>query len=463
MTAATAPRSLLMHATCVTIAGEGLLLRGPSGGGKSDLALRLIDGGARLVADDQVELSRCGDHLIGRAPHVLAGKIEVRGVGIVAVESAADARIALIADLAATEDIDRLPNFSSETLLGVPIPCMKLAPFEISAPAKLRLALAEAVRQIRRTAETPTHPPAPQTVLLVTGMSGAGKSTALKALEELEYDVVDNLPLTVLSALFQPGAVQGRPLALGADIRTRDFGDAALVATIAALRSRPDIEFRLLFLDADDDVLQRRLSQTRRRHSLAHDRPVADGIRIERRRLSPLRDLAGSIVDTSDLSEADLRLALRQQFAPTAVPGITILVISFAYDRGVPRESDLVFDVRFLRNPHYVDALRPLTGEHASVADYIGSDPDYGLFFDRLTGFVAPLLPRFQSEGKSYLTVAFGCTGGRHRSVMLAERFAAWLAAQGHRAQIRHRELATDRTVQMSHVGDQMSDSSHGG
>ncbi len=454
MTAAAAPGPLLMHATCVAIEGEGLLLRGPSGAGKSDLALRLIDGGGRLVADDQVELSRRDNRLYGRAPQKLAGKMEVRGIGIVPVESTSDAPITLIADLAAVEDIERLPDASCETILGVPIVRIKLAPFETSAPVKVRLALAEAAREGQKGAAQRSRSATRQSVLLVTGMSGAGKSVALKALEDLGYEAVDNLPLTMLAALVQSGAAQVRPLAIGIDIRTRDFGDTAFIDTVAALKALPAVELRLLFLDADDAVLQRRFSQTRRRHPLAHDRPMADGIRIERHRLGPLRELANAIVDTSDLGEHDLRAALRQPFGPATTPGMTILVISFAYGRGVPREADLVFDVRFLRNPHYVESLRALTGEDAKVGAYVESDPDYKAFFERLTGFLAPLLPRFQSEGKSYLTVAFGCTGGRHRSVHLAERLAAWLAAHGHQAQIRHREL-----VQVSDVRDQMSDS----
>jgi RNase adaptor protein for sRNA GlmZ degradation len=450
---------LCIHATCVAVGGAAVLLRGPSGAGKSDLALRLVEGGARLVADDQVLLAAEHGRLIARAPAPIAGRIEVRGLGIVPVATAAEARVLLVADLVAPEAVERLPEPAQETILGVAIARMALAPFEASAPAKLRLALALAQGNIAAAAPGPPamneRPASPAEaaesgrlrVLLVTGLSGAGRSTALRAFEDMGYETVDNLPATLVANLVTPGASHDRPLAIGIDIRTRDFGAAPFLATLAALQARAALAVLALVLAGAAAPLQRRDSQTRRRHPLAHDRPLADGIGMERRRLAQLRDRADWVIDTTDLVEGDLRRELRSSFSLAGTPAMAVIVMSFAYGQGVPRAADLVFDVRFLRNPHYVEALRDQTGEDAEVGAYVEADAGYAGFFDRLTGFLAPLLPRFEREGKSYLTVAIGCTGGRHRSVYVAERLGAWLAAHGHRAAIRHRELERDKVL----------------
>jgi RNase adaptor protein for sRNA GlmZ degradation len=447
-----------MHATCVALGGAAVLLRGPSGAGKSDLALRLIEEGARLVADDQVELAAEGGRLVARAPAAIAGKMEVRGVGIVPVAAEAAATVALIADLVTAADVERLPEPAEETILGIAIARITLAPFEALAPAKLRLALAQAAGHIgAAAAPQPMHeadaPAAPDAkarrprVLLITGLSGAGRSTALNAFEDMGYETVDNLPATLVSALVQPEAARDRPLAIGIDIRTRDFGAAQFLVTVDALRARDDIDFLVLFLDCDDETLLRRYSQTRRRHPLAHDRPVADGIATERKRLAQLRDRADWVIDTTDLTEGDLRRELRSSFSLARTPSMAVIVMSFAYGQGIPRAADLVFDVRFLRNPHYLDALRDKTGEDAEVGAYIEGDPGYADFFRRLADFLEPLLPRYRAEGKSYLTIAVGCTGGRHRSVYIAEKLGAWLAGHGYRAAIRHRELERDKIL----------------
>ena len=447
-----------MHATCVALGGAAVLLRGPSGAGKSDLALRLIEGGARLVADDQVELAAENGRLVARAPAVLAGRLEVRGVGIVPVPADAAAPVALVADLVAAGAAERLPEPAEERSLRVSVPRIEIAPFEVSAPAKLRLALARAAGHIGTAAALqPMHespaPAAPEAktgrprVLLITGLSGAGRSTALNAFEDMGYETVDNLPATLVSALVQPDAARDRPLAIGIDIRTRDFGAAPFLAIVDALRARDDIDFLVLFLDCDDEALLRRYSQTRRRHPLAHDRPVADGIAIERRRLAQLRDRADWVIDTTDLTEGDLRRELRSSFSLARTPAMAVIVTSFAYGQGIPRAADLVFDVRFLRNPHYLDNLRDKTGEDAEVGAYIEGDAGYAAFFRSLVGFIEPLLPRFRAEGKSYLTIAIGCTGGRHRSVYIAEKLGAWLAERGYRAAIRHRELERDKIL----------------
>ncbi len=279
-------------------------------------------------------------------------------------------------------------------------------------------------------------------VVVVTGMSGAGKTLALKALEDLGFEAVDNLPLSLLSSLVRPGDGVARPLAIGIDIRTRDFGIEHFLSAIDRLAADDSVALRIVFLDADDDVLTRRYTETRRRHPLAVDRPLIDGIRHERVLVASLRSRPDvTVIDTSNLAPAEFKRMLALRLGLEADRGLVVFVTSFAYRNGLPREADLVFDARFLDNPHYVEALRPLTGRDAAVAAHVAADPAFPAFFDALTNLLAPLLPRFAAEGKSYLTVAVGCTGGRHRSVVVAERLAAWLKQGGARVELRHREL----------------------
>lgn len=280
----------------------------------------------------------------------------------------------------------------------------------------------------------------PLRVVLVTGMSGAGKSSALKALEDIGYEALDNLPLSLLAGLFSSGINTVRPMAIGIDIRTRDFHVDTLLEQLAGLRSRPEIEVRFLFLDCDDEILGRRFTATRRRHPLALDRPVADGIAQERALISPLRQRADVVIDTTNLTLGALRNTLNGHFGLEAQSSFLVIVTSFSYGYGLPREADIVFDVRFLSNPHYVESLSKLTGSDPVVAAYVESDPDFAAFFEHLKILIEPLLPRFDLEGKSYLTIAIGCTGGRHRSVFVAERLAAWLGGQGRRVSLRHRD-----------------------
>jgi UPF0042 nucleotide-binding protein len=281
--------------------------------------------------------------------------------------------------------------------------------------------------------------------LLVTGMSGAGKSTALKALEDMGYEAVDNLPLSLLPALIGPheSAVDENrpPLAIGIDIRTRDFGVDKLLGVVDTLVDHPNLDAQLVFLDCDDEVLRRRYTETRRRHPLATDRPVVDGIRHERRLVLPLRDRSDLVIDTTSLALNDLRQLLNGHFALQIATGFAISVMSFSYRRGVPREADLVFDVRFLANPHYVPELQPLTGLDPAIAAFVAADKDFDQFLAALAALLAPLLPRFRQEGKTYLTIAVGCTGGQHRSVYVAERLTSWLTEQGEQASVAHREL----------------------
>lgn len=282
-------------------------------------------------------------------------------------------------------------------------------------------------------------------VVVVTGMSGAGKTLALKSLEDLGYEAVDNVPLSLLGSLVRPDDLT-RPLAIGIDIRTRDFGVAGVVAVMDRLMLERRVDLTLLFMVADDDVLRRRFTETRRRHPAAPDRPLIDGIRHERELVSPLQGRADLVIDTSALPPAELKRVLAGHFSLGHKPALVVFVTSFSYRQGLPREADLVFDARFLDNPHYVAALRPLTGRDGKVVKYVEGDPGFPQFFTALTALLGPLLPRFAAEGKSYLTIAVGCTGGRHRSVVIAEKLAGWLRERGQQVDLRHRELEEGET-----------------
>jgi UPF0042 nucleotide-binding protein len=280
--------------------------------------------------------------------------------------------------------------------------------------------------------------------VLVTGLSGAGRATALHALEDLGYVAVDNIPLPLLGDLMRstagsPGELAA-PLAFGVDTRTYGFSAEELVRRLQQLRQRPDLAAHLLYLDCDTETLQRRYTESRRPHPLAPERPVVDGIVEERKQIGWVRDSADVVIDTSALSPHQFKQILTGHFALKDQRGARIAVMSFSYRRGLPREADLVFDVRFLKNPHYVPELKPLTGRDRAVVDYIATDPDYEPFVSRLEGMIGPLLPRFDAEGKSYLTIAVGCTGGRHRSIAVAERLAGWLRDAGRSVTLVHRD-----------------------
>ncbi len=283
-------------------------------------------------------------------------------------------------------------------------------------------------------------------VILVTGLSGAGKTTTLKTLEDLGWEVVDNLPLGLVGNLLPAGRDTGTALAIGIDVRTRDFHTDSLFAELDELIARPDLDTRLLFLDCDDDTLRRRFTETRRPHPLADDRPINDGIRHERNVMYPVRARADLTLNTSQFSQPELRRVLVGHFALDAAPNLRVFITSFAFRHGLPREADLVFDVRFLRNPHYVDDLKSLTGRDADVADYVAADNSFAPFFENLVGWLRPLLPRYAAEGKSYLTIAVGCTGGRHRSVAVAECLASRLTDDVVAVQIAHRDVDRQQT-----------------
>lgn len=471
-----------LHATTIALGDHGVAILGPPGAGKSDLALRLIDRGAVLVSDDQTLLEVRDGQVIAGPPDSIAGKLEVRGIGIVELPFRAGVPLRLLVELRPQQEIERLPEDERRVLCGVPLRLVALDPNFVSAPEKLRLALrAEAALIMRapdagapgsgqygtgesgraaqpgdtgraesnralsdqKLMEKDADDSTGLRLVLVTGMSGAGRSSALKVLEDEGWEAIDNLPLSLLDAVVGEVGLQ-RPIALGVDIRTRDFAVGPVLGQLDALARDPRFASTLLFVDCEDEVLGRRYTETRRRHPLAEGRPVADGIAAERRLVAPLRERADLMIDTSSLTPADFRAQLLGHVGLAAGGGMSVFVTSFSFRQGLPREADLVFDVRFLANPHYDPALRPLSGRDEAVAAYVSRDPGFEPFFAQLTAMLAPLLPRYEREGKSYLTIAIGCTGGRHRSVFTAERLAAWLGEQGRPVHLGHRDIARD-------------------
>lgn len=289
--------------------------------------------------------------------------------------------------------------------------------------------------------------PAHRRILLVTGMSGAGKSTALKTFEDMGWETVDNLPLSLFEKLFEstvpldPNTGE-RSIAIGIDSRTRGFDANAIVERIKRLSKSHALEIETLFLDCGGSELERRYSETRRRHPLALDRPAAHGIGLEREVMTPLRRWAGHVIDTTDSSANDLQKELRTRFGSKDADELTITVASFGFARGILRNADLVFDMRFLRNPHWDEDLRVQTGLDENVGRYIAEDSAYEEAVSRIEDLAMLLLPRYQAEGKSYVTIGFGCTGGRHRSVHVAERVAERLRKAGFSPTVAHRDLA---------------------
>lgn len=286
----------------------------------------------------------------------------------------------------------------------------------------------------------------PKSILLVSGMAGAGKTTALKTLEDMGWEVVDNLPLMLLDRLLDAPAPQDqggkdRPLALGIDTRTRGFDANSIVKRIKSLRGSHGRDIDTLFLDCAGAELERRFAETRRRHPLAQDRPASDGIARERELTEPLRRWAGQLIDTTAMTTNDLQQEIRQRFSTDKAGQSVLTILSFGYSRGMPRNADLVFDMRYLRNPHWDDALRPKTGLSDDVGAYIAADPAYAESLDKIESLLLTLLPRYQEQGKAYVTMAFGCTGGRHRSVHVAERVAKSLRRAGFSPTVLHRNL----------------------
>jgi len=277
-------------------------------------------------------------------------------------------------------------------------------------------------------------------LLLVTGMSGAGKSTVLDALEDLGWDVVDNLPADLLDAFIHGGAeCRLAPVAVGMDVRSRGFDAEKLPERVRAIDG---VEAELLYLDCAGGELIRRYDETRRMHPLAPDRPAEDGIARERALTASLKAAADSVLDTTDLKPADLRDELMRRYGGDSDQPV-LTIASFGFARGISRTADLVFDLRFLPNPHWVDELRPLTGMDSAVLDYLRDDAAWTETIDRIESLLIDWIPRYWAAGKSYVTVAFGCTGGRHRSVAAAVEMAERLRKAGFAPNVRHRDLAS--------------------
>ncbi len=311
-------------------------------------------------------------------------------------------------------------------------------PRKAAPPASPRLALT--------TKHDSTHAPhdgLPRELVIITGLSGSGKASALKAFEDLGYYSVDNLPLDLLPAFAdlvrQSAEIQRAALVV--DVREGQRLDQ-FPDLISKLRKV--LPTRVFFLEASDAVLLRRFSETRRPHPLGRTETVVNAIDAERRLLDPIRQVADETVDTSQHNVHELRAFVLSKFgrgSDTSAKNLMVSFVSFGYRNGVPLEADLVFDVRFLPNPHFVPEFRPLTGKHPKVAQFIRQFPQTAEFLDKTTDLLLFLLPHYIKEGKSYLTVAFGCTGGQHRSVMIAEELRKRLARAGYRVKNTHRDM----------------------
>ena len=277
-------------------------------------------------------------------------------------------------------------------------------------------------------------------LVLVTGPSGAGRSTAIHALEDIGYETIDNLPLSLIPRLID-GPPLERPIALGLDIRIRDFNVTSLIELIDSLTREPRVALSVLYLDCAPAELIRRYSQTRRRHPMAAEETPEDGIFRETDLLAPIRARADHMIDTTDMSPHDLRAEIARWFDRTKGHNLSVSVQSFSYKRGLPRGLDMVFDCRFLSNPHWVAGLRDQDGRDAQVVAHVVADPRFQPFFDKVTDMVRFLLPAQVEEGKAHLSIGFGCTGGQHRSVAIVEMLAKALAEAGWPVSKRHREL----------------------
>ncbi|WP_299294955.1 RNase adapter RapZ [uncultured Tateyamaria sp.] len=277
-------------------------------------------------------------------------------------------------------------------------------------------------------------------LVLVTGPSGAGRSSAIRVLEDLGYEAIDNMPLRLIRALLD-NPMPDKPVALGIDPRNRDFSITAIMDAMGQIAALPDVVPELLYLDCGTDVLLNRFSETRRRHPLAEADRVEAGIQREFELLAPLRARADVLIDTSDLNVHQLRAEVEHWFSPGDHSQLAVSVQSFSYKRGLPRSVDMVFDCRFLKNPFWEPSLRSGTGLDAAVRAHIWTDPRAPEFERKVREMVLWLLPAYLDEGKSHLSVAFGCTGGQHRSVAMAETLAAALAEARWQVSIRHREL----------------------
>lgn len=274
-----------------------------------------------------------------------------------------------------------------------------------------------------------------QDIIIVTGLSGAGLSSALKILEDLGYEVFDNFPVSLIDPLLKETQKDKQKLAIGIDTRTRGFEPDNII------EKSKTIGATLLFLNADEQILQKRFTETRRKHPLATDRPVSAGIRKELEILHLLRKEANLVIDTTELSIHDLRRVLEGHLTQDQQRSLSVTIMSFGFKYGIPREADIVMDVRFLRNPHWDEKLKPLTGQNPKVGTYIEEDESLKPFLENFQNLIEPLLSRYTNEGKNYLTIAIGCTGGKHRSVYVVETLSKWLKQKNENTHIKHRDM----------------------
>ncbi len=283
-------------------------------------------------------------------------------------------------------------------------------------------------------------------IVLITGPSGAGRSSAIRALEDLGFEAIDNLPLRLIKPLLDD-PLTSAALALGIDPRTRDFSADAVLQTLSWITHVHKMTPELLYLDCDTPTLLRRFSETRRRHPLADKDGLEVGIERELELLSPLRDHADVVLTTSNLNVHQLRAEIERWYGIDEKSKLSVRIQSFSYKRGLPQGADMVFDCRFLKNPYWVSALRSASGLEPEVAAYVASDPRYASFVAKLENLCLWLLPAFVAEGKAHLLIAFGCTGGQHRSVTIAEAMSATLARAGWQVSVDHRDLTHGKAV----------------
>lgn len=272
-------------------------------------------------------------------------------------------------------------------------------------------------------------------IYLITGYSGAGMSSVLKALEDMNIEVFDNFPLKLVKPLIESEESQDKKIAIGIDTRTRGFSAEAV------MNAANELNANLIFVTCDDHELQRRFSETRRRHPLAKDKSVRAGIDAEHRLLESLKVHSDHIIDTTTMSVHDLRHSLEEYFQTEPQKKLTVTLMSFGFKYGVPSDADIIMDVRFLKNPHWEPNLKEKTGMDKDVGEYIEKDEIYANFIENFEALIKPLLPRYAYEGKKYLTIAIGCMGGRHRSVYTVEKIAKWLRETGSLTHIEHRDI----------------------
>lgn len=278
-------------------------------------------------------------------------------------------------------------------------------------------------------------------VLLITGMSGSGRSFALKTLEDMGYETIDNLPLPFLEPVVSTYNNASRPLAISIDVRTRDFSSDNFLKELEKLTRNTRLNTQVIFFDCDDEILARRYNESRHIHPLAQERPLLDGIHLERHLMSVIREYSDHIIDTSITSTVELMGHLRRLFLQKKGPGVSMFITSFSFRHGLPREADMVFDARLLKNPFYVESLRLLSGEDGEVAEFIQKDTVFPSFINAIKSIISSSLPCFEEQGRGYLTLAVGCTGGQHRSVYIAKILAEWLQTTKNQVKLRHRDL----------------------